>query len=61
MKITAYRLNYRSAPGVHGNVIGQIKQNERYTIVDEENGWGLLKSYAKNRNGWINLDYAVKV
>lgn len=61
VKITAYRLNFRSAPGTHGHVIGQIKQNERYTIVDEENGWGLLKSYAKNRNGWINLDYATKV
>lgn len=61
VKITAYRLNFRSAAGTHGKIIGQIKQNERYTIVDEENGWGLLKSYAKNRNGWINLDYAVKV
>lgn len=61
VKITAYRLNYRSAPGTHGKIIGQLKENERYTIVDEENGWGLLKSYAKNRNGWINLDYAVKV
>lgn len=61
VKVTTYRLNYRSAPGTHGKVIGQIKQDERYTIVDEENGWGLLKSYAKNRNGWINLDYTAKV
>lgn len=61
VKVTTYRLNFRSAPGTHGKVIGQIKQDERYTIVDEENGWGLLKSYAKNRNGWINLDYAAKV
>ena len=61
VKVTTYRLNFRSAPGTYGKVIGQIKQDERYTIVDEENGWGLLKSYAKNRNGWINLDYAAKV
>lgn len=61
VKVTTYRLNFRSAPGTHGKVIGQIKQDERYTIVDEENGWGLLKSYAKNRNGWINLDYTAKV
>lgn len=61
VKVTTYRLNFRSAPGTHGKAIGQIKQDERYTIVDEENGWGLLKSYAKNRNGWINLDYTAKV
>ena len=28
-------------------------ENEKYTIVDEKNGWGKLKSGA----GWINLNY----
>lgn len=37
-----------------------------FTIVDEMDGpgakkWGLLKSYEKNRNGWISLDYAERL
>lgn len=37
-----------------------------FTIVEEAEGagatkWGLLKSYADGRNGWISLDYATKV
>lgn len=37
-----------------------------FTIVAEATGkgaskWGLLKSYASKRDGWISLDYAEKV
>lgn len=32
-----------------------------YTIVDEQDGWGLLKAYAEKRNGWIKLSYTSKV
>jgi hypothetical protein len=32
-----------------------------YTIVDEQDGWGLLKAYAEKRNGWISLAYAKKL
>lgn len=37
-----------------------------FTIVKTKDGqgaslWGLLKSYADNENGWISLDYAVRV
>lgn len=32
-----------------------------YTIVDEQDGWGLLKAYADKRNGWIKLSYTEKV
>lgn len=37
-----------------------------FTIVEEADGpgatrWGLLKSYKSNRNGWISLEYAVKL
>ena len=36
---------------------GKVKRHELYTIVDEQDGWGKLKSGA----GWIYLVYTVKV
>lgn len=57
VKVTAARLNYRQGPGTSYKVKGIIKKNEIYTIVDEENGWGKLKSGA----GWIKLEYTSKV
>ena len=41
-------------------------QKGAFTIVEEAEGkgaslWGLLKSYQKNRDGWISMDYAEKV
>jgi hypothetical protein len=32
-----------------------------YTIVDEQDGWGLLKAYADQRNGWISLAYTKRL
>ena len=32
-----------------------------YTIVDEQDGWGLLKAYADKRNGWIKLSYTERI
>ena len=42
---------------------GKYTGKGAFTIVEEAEGkgaslWGLLKSYQKNRNGWISLDYA---
>ena len=32
-----------------------------YTIVDEKDGWGLLKAYSEKQNGWVCLNYVEKV
>ena len=32
-----------------------------YTIVEERDGWGLLKAYADRRNGWVYLAYTEEV
>ncbi len=47
---------------------GQAKYTGKgvFTIVEEKEGagatkWGLLKSYEKNTDGWISLDYAKRV
>jgi len=50
-------LNYRAGAGVQYKINGQIKKNEVYTIVEEKDGWGKLKSGA----GWINLKYTTKI
>ena len=57
VRINTETLNYRSGAGVSYPVKGQVKQGEVYTIVEELNGWGKLKSGA----GWINLKYTKKV
>lgn len=53
-------LNYRKGPGVSYPTYGYIPKGI-YTIVEEQNGWGLLKAYAKYRNGWISLKYVEKI
>lgn len=54
VRITANVLNVRSGPGTKYKVTTSIKKNEVYTIVEEKNGWGLLKS----KIGWVSLKYA---
>ena len=53
-------LNYRKGPSTSYASWGYIEPGV-YTIVDEEDGWGLLKSYADKRNGWISLAYTKRV
>ena len=57
VKVTADALNYRKGPGTNYDVIGTITNKGIYTIVEEKNGWGKLKSGI----GWINLKYTVRV
>lgn len=53
-------LNIRSGAGTGHSVVGAIREKEgqknKYTIVEEKNGWGRLKSGA----GWISLSYTKK-
>ena len=53
-------LNYRKGPSTSYESYGYIEPGI-YTIVDEEDGWGLLEAYAANRNGWISLAYAARI
>lgn len=53
VKITADVLNVRAGAGTGYKVNTKVKKGEVYTIVDESNGWGKLKSGA----GWISLEY----
>lgn len=57
VKVTATALNIRSEPSINGAIRGQIKDKGIYTIVEEKNNWGKLKSGA----GWISLSYTKRV
>lgn len=56
VKVNTNLLNIRKGPGTNYGVAGTIRRNEVYTIVDESNGWGKLKSGA----GWISLNFTIK-
>lgn len=57
VKVTANALNVRKGPGTNYGINGTITNKGTYTIVEENNGFGKLKSGA----GWISLAYTKKV
>ena len=57
VKITASLLNVRKSADMNSKVVTTVPKNMVYTIVEEQDGWGLLKSYQKKRDGWISLKY----
>lgn len=57
VKITASSLNVRSGAGTDHRIVTSIKKGGIYTIVEESNGWGKLKSGA----GWISLKHTAKL
>ena len=48
-------LNIRTAPKMGDNVSGTTGKGS-FTIVEVTDGWGLLKSYASKKNGYIYLE-----
>lgn len=66
VKVEVPDLNIRKGPGTDRTKTGKYTGKGVFTIVEEADGkgaskWGLLKSYQKNRDGWISLDYARKI
>lgn len=57
VRITADALNVRKGPGTGYGIVTTVKKSEAFTIVDESNGWGKLKSGI----GWIKLSYTERV
>lgn len=56
VRITANILNVRSGPSTDFTIKMTVRKGGVYTIIEEKNGWGKLKSGA----GWINLQYTEK-
>lgn len=57
VKVTSSGLNVRSGPGTDYKVNQTIRDQGVYTIVEEKDGWGRLKSGA----GWISLYYTKSI
>ena len=57
VQITVPFLNIRLNPSPDGKIVGQVKYNQVFTIVQEEGGYGKLKSGV----GWIDLSYTRKM
>ena len=66
VRVNISDLNIRKGAGTDYSRIGYTGKGS-FTIVEEKSGkgsdkgWGLLKSYEKNRDGWISLDFCEKV
>lgn len=63
VKVSIDDLNIRRGPGTNYGTADVFTGKGVFTIVEVADGpgackWGLLKSYADKRNGWISLDYA---
>lgn len=52
VRILVDELNVRKGASTSYDVVTVVKKGQAFTIVEEKNGWGLLKS----KIGWINLN-----
>lgn len=57
VKVTADVLNVREGAGTGFKVNTTVKNGEVYTVIEESDGWGKLKSGV----GWISLVYTSKI
>lgn len=56
VQITASSLNVRKGPGTSYAVAQTVSKGQVFTIVQQQGGWGKLKSGA----GWISLKYTAR-
>lgn len=54
IKVNHPALRIRRAPNTQAEVVGVIRDEGRYEILDEVNGWGMI-----GENQWIMLSYTM--
>ena len=54
-------LNIRRGPGTGYAKTGKFTGVGVFTIVEELDGWGLLKTYQEKRDGWISLAFTTRI
>lgn len=59
VRVIVNNLNIRKGPGTNYTVVDQLHKGDAYTIIEEKDGWGRLKS----GQGWISLNrkYVTKI
>lgn len=61
VRISIPDLNIRKGPGKSYPKTGKFTGIGVFTIVEESDGWGLLKAYAEKRDGWISLAFTTRM
>ena len=54
-------LNIRRGPGTSYPKTGKFTGAGIFTVVEEKDGWGLLKAYQEGRDGWISLAFTTRM
>ncbi len=54
-------LNIRRGSGKGHAKTGKFTGVGVFTVVEEKDGWGLLKAYQEKRDGWISLAFATRI
>ena len=61
VRVSIPDLNIRRGPGTSYPKTGKFTGVGVFNIVEEKDGWGLLKAYAEKRNGWISLAFTTRI
>ena len=61
VRVSIPDLNIRKGPGKSYPKTGKFTGVGIFTVVEEKDGWGLLKAYAEGRNGWISLAFTTRM
>ena len=61
VRVSIPDLNIRRGPGTSYPKTGKFTGVGVFTVVEEKDGWGLLKAYQEGRNGWISLAFATRM
>ena len=61
VRVSIPDLNIRRGPGTSYPKAGKFTGVGVFNIVEEKDGWGLLKAYQEGRNGWISLAFTTRM
>ena len=61
VRVSIPDLNIRRGPGTSYPKTGKFTGVGIFTIVEESDGWGLLKAYQEKRDGWISLAFTTRI
>ena len=57
VKVTASLLNVRSGPGIENSIVGMVRKNATYKLLEIKDGWGRIA----NPTGWVSLSYVIAI
>ena len=61
VRVSIPDLNIRRGPGTSYPKTGKFTGVGVFTVVEEKDGWGLLKAYQEGHNGWISLAFTTRM